>query len=96
LMPAATCNSLPVAEVDRIIPGGENIRWVIGYPFFEFEALSIAKRLVSFIGAAAAAAVGWKHSISRLVEKRRITPRCKLRLRSFIGVLEKAGSREYL
>jgi len=36
-MLAAACNSLPVAEVDRIIPRGEDVKWVIGYQFFEFE-----------------------------------------------------------
>jgi len=36
-MLAATCNSLPVAEVDGIIPRGEDVKWVIGYQFFEFK-----------------------------------------------------------
>jgi hypothetical protein len=36
-MLSAACNSLPFAKVDRIIPRGEDVKWVIGYHFFEFE-----------------------------------------------------------
>jgi hypothetical protein len=36
-MIVAACNFLPVAKVDRIIPRGEDVKWVIGYQFFEFE-----------------------------------------------------------
>jgi hypothetical protein len=36
-MLTAACNSLPVAEVDRIIPGAQDFMWVIAYQIFEFE-----------------------------------------------------------
>jgi hypothetical protein len=52
--------------VARIIPRGEDVKWVIGYHFFESETLSRATRSVSLVGAAAA---GWKHR--RVIEKRR-------------------------
>jgi hypothetical protein len=36
-MLVVACNSLPFAQVFRIIPRGEDVKWVIGYQFFEFE-----------------------------------------------------------
>ena len=37
LVPTAACDSMPIAEVHRAIPGTQYLIWIVRYKFFEFE-----------------------------------------------------------